>query len=1568
MTLTPLVARAADPPLLRQFCDGKQGNPASGAGGRCVNPRGIAVDPDSGDVYVDDTANRRIQRFTAWGQFLRAWGWDVVASGPGDDTVPPEDQFEVCVPANGDVCKAGINGDGAGQFDGPQQGIAVDSSGVVYVVDGNNARIQKFSSEGDFLLAWGGDVIASGPDDSSNDEVQEVSIASTSGTFKLGFEDPRKGGGKQETGPLPFDASASEVEAALNALSTIAGFAGSVAVTGGPGDASGSSPYAVTFEGDLGGDELPQLSIDRSALGPASIGARLVCSPGLVTVFQAKTIEFQWLRNGSPIPGATSPTYNTTSEDEGRAIQCRITAINPNAASAGIANPVYVAPPVPSTPAPVAGTVTATANKQLDVGSLGGQTLTCSTSGWSDAESFSYRWYRNGVQIPGAIASTYVTDTADLATPAVFQCEATGSNAGGVATSKISAGGTGGGALIALPEPAPREPIAEARMDPPSNVFTVNQGGAPEVCSAADLCKKGVVGTDDGQFGAWPPGSFIAVHPGPPETIYVGDRERIQEFDSEGKYLGDLADPDELLIGNTVQSLAVDPSSGDLYISLVSKTKVEGIASPANVYRLDSTTGVLIDTLEVEVPSAVAVNGKGEVYVVDGRRFAFTGHPANRGLRLLRFGSGGGLIEAFLQQEFIAKPGEFQESIAIATSSACGIDGTDLFVANSVTNDSFIRLYGPPPDPEVCPPPSLPPTIEGQHAFSVGTTDAVVRAGINPHFWPDTAYWVQYGTEDCASGPSACESKALFPGAPLNSGVVDATRRAGVTLSGLEPDTTYHYRFVAESEGSEAGPAIGEGEGLGGSFHTYPIPQDPPSCGNDTFRGGPSASLPECRAYELVSPVEKNSGDVGTDEANFGLSAANGDRATYSSFTSFADPEGAPLSNQYLSSRDAVEGWVTKAIAPPRSSLPLYGAALPANTPQFRSFSSDLCSSWLIGDSLATHVEGAPQGVPNLYRRLECEAANACPFAGQLVPGACHELLTQVHPPGFSRELEAGDSDYIPMVQGFSADGTRTLLRADAVLTPDACKTNPEESKGLYQLYLVHAGNLRLVSVMQNGSPACTHASAGTAQGAQGAMTQSNAYRAISADGTRVFWSMSGSADGKVPVHKNGGAGDEAGPLFVRLNPEGPKGSSSNCATTAPGEACTTRITNNSEARFWGADVHGSTAIYSTGPQKASELFEYDVDARDETLIAKGVLGVAGVSDDATRVYFASSEALAGAGQNSEGAEALAGKPNLYLHERGAGSTFVATLASSDAEGGTNVATARSPITPLPDRRTSRVSPDGMHLAFMSAAPLTGIDNADVQSGEPNGQVFLFDALAANLACISCNPSGAQSKGERLPFDEDHLQHWAASQLPGWESQLHPTRLLSDSGDRLFFESFDSLVLGDTNGRKDVYEWQRAESKGQCAEEGADVYSPEAGGCISLISSGQSSVDSQLIDASASGSDVFFTTTSSLLPQDNGLVDVYDARIGGGFPIPPDPEPICEGEACQGTPTPPDDPTPASSTFQGAGNLTEGTTATKPRCPKGRRAVRKAGKTRCVRQSKERRRGKRANRDRRKKR
>ncbi len=334
---------------------------------------------------------------------------------------------------------------------------------------------------------------------------------------------------------------------------------------------------------------------------------------------------------------------------------------------------------------------------------------------------------------------------------------------------------------------------------------------------------------------------------------------------------------------------------------------------------------------------------------------------------------------------------------------------------------------------------------------------------------------------------------------------------------------------------------------------------------------------------------------------------------------------------------------------------------------------------------------------------------------------------------------------------------------------------------------------------------------------------------------------------------------------------------------------------------------------------------------------------ILGASQDVSRAYYASEEATGT--QEAEGA--LKGEPNIYLAAAGEATRFIATLSADDLKSPYGKPTTKTPI-----ERTARVSPDGESLVFMSNNPVLSeasadYDNTDAVSGEADAEVYLYDASAeegkGKLRCVSCNPSGARPSGRELKGVSGEESNpgqngWAAAAVPRFATQLYQPRYLSDDGQRVFFNSFDSLILADTNGTADVYQWE-AVGSGDCTIV-TPSYVARSEGCLSLLSSGQSPFDSEFLDASPSGSDAFFTTAEGLVPQDPGLVDAYDARINGGFPPPPGQAPSCEGEACQSPPEAPNDPTPASATGEYAGNIKE---AAKP-CRKGK--VRRKG--RCV--------------------
>jgi hypothetical protein len=358
-------------------------------------------------------------------------------------------------------------------------------------------------------------------------------------------------------------------------------------------------------------------------------------------------------------------------------------------------------------------------------------------------------------------------------------------------------------------------------------------------------------------------------------------------------------------------------------------------------------------------------------------------------------------------------------------------------------------------------------------------------------------------------------------------------------------------------------------------------------------------------------------------------------------------------------------------------------------------------------------------------------------------------------------------------------------------------------------------------------------------------------------------------------------------------------------------------------AAFLASTPSGRYVFYTEG----GELYRFDTFTETRQALSSGaesIPGGLGVSDDGSYAYFVASGVLAVNG-NANGEEATKGAMNLYVwHEDPATTTFIARLLPTNLEGDESDWVSANWLTADrgPEGKTSRVNPSGTALLFMSQASLTGYDNGHRKSSAcsfgneqvPCQELFLYDATeslsSSNPVCVSCNPSGAvASAPARLSLGEAEVA------LPGpiWSSHL--SRNLSAGGGRVFFETAESLVPGDTNGVTDVYEWER-EGVGSCP--------PGDDHCLYLISSGTAHARSFFGDASASGDDVFFFTRQPLVGQDNDLnFDVYDARVGGGIP---DQNPVvshCEGEECAPSPSPapPFAGPPGSSTPTAGGNL-----------------------------------------------
>ena len=289
---------------------------------------------------------------------------------------------------------------------------------------------------------------------------------------------------------------------------------------------------------------------------------------------------------------------------------------------------------------------------------------------------------------------------------------------------------------------------------------------------------------------------------------------------------------------------------------------------------------------------------------------------------------------------------------------------------------------------------------------------------------------------------------------------------------------------------------------------------------------------------------------------------------------------------------------------------------------------------------------------------------------------------------------------------------------------------------------------------------------------------------------------------------------------------------------------------------FQTASADGSVAFYTS----AGHLFRYEVAAEASTDLvqAGGVLGVLGASADGSYLYY----------------QTVAG---LFLRHQ--------STVREVAAGAAAVAASSYP----PTTATARIAADGT-LVFLSEEPLTEYDNVALESGEVVSEIFRYDPGADRLACLSCNPTGGR------PLGASSIPGAIANGTAPGSVEAYRPRALSASSNRVYFDSEDALVVQDSNAASDVYQWEAA-GTGSCAQ---------AEGCLSLISSGKSG-GAFFVDASSEGGDVFFRTDRSLVKTDPGSYDIYDARVGGGFPEPTPPF-VCEGDSCQILPSDPVDP------------------------------------------------------------
>jgi hypothetical protein len=1411
------VSAAPGQQALWQRCDGGTGDLS------CFIPRGVAVNPATGNLYVADQENSRIIEFTAWGELVRAWGW-----GVGNGSA----ELQVCTSAA--ACHTGIAGGGRGQITQPQ-GVAIDSGGNVYVAEGNekHRRVQKFDSEGHFIFMVGGKVNKTKVEEGKPEAEQNRCPVDPADVCQAATE----GNGNGQFGPL---------------------LAGNYI-------AAGPSPANLIYVGDLGRVQVfnPDGSFKENFPDPEGI----IGSGGSV-------------QSLAPAPGNGLFLVSSGKDDVIRLTaagkkSCTVNEVNP---AAKLVNPSALA---------IAATATGVPTGNLYAFDGGPKQVRQFSAACLDKEAP----FAQGEIASSTGMAVSLACSVGAKNPNIYISNSVQSS------SLVRAYGAAPDNTALCPKPslAP-EIVAQFAVSAGTNEAQLRAQINPRFQADTEFfLQYGTAACLEGGFEA----ECVKEQPVPPAAL--GAPVVDFPFTTAGVFLAGLEPATAYRYRFVAQSGGGGPVFG-AERGFTTAT-LPGHGSCPNEALRGGASAALPDCRAYEMVSPIDKEGGDIITELD-----FTAKKAKRD-----------------------QSAESGNRFTYSAYRAFGDAETSPFTSQYLAE----RTPGGWLSHDISPPRGVGIAFETAASAAIFYSEYQVFSPNLCNAWLTTAT----GT-----------APPLAPGAePFNFNIYRRTN------CGAEADS---YRTLSKVHlGANFAPVQG-----------LSVDEEVAIFRNEAHLSqdvAVASSLPEVNKFACRSPVPQK--PLVRQWLRDGVPIAGATSVEYT--VNKVEDAGHTIQCRLTASGG---GSGSTQVANPTWVIAPYPAVAPPEAPaHIAAPSADraLTVGGAGGQTLGCDPgawEGSPTFAYKWYR-------NGAPIAGAESP----EYIVQ------ASDLSAPAT--------FQCEAVATNAGGTVTETSDIVPTDPAPEAPVARPYMAFAGVVQVVYAGTIGgksravcvAPGGIQSNSCTAGSAEGGLSDGRSDQvggAVSADGSRVFWTDAGLSQGRIYMRKNPtapqsalahgeatGAGkrtsgsatveevstasgafavgqtvsgegipfgttiEAVGAGTLTLSANATKSSSASAtllatsACTEADKACTSGISEIVEegaekSRFWAASPDGSEVLFATGPpgsEQNQDLYLLDVDSGMPTLIAHQTRGVVGTSKDLSRIYFVSSEVLTGSEENSEGGVAEAGEPNLYLRRGDGTFGFIATLSSADAiflplQTGRRLSLANA----LPYLHGARTSPDGESVAFISTASPTGYDNTDVASGQADAEVYLYRAATNELVCASCNPSGARPVGR--DFSANSEPFWMAAKLPNIENELYSQRLLSDNGERLFFESFDSLVRSDTNGKEDVYQWE-APGSGTCTAK-APSFSPQDEGCVDLISSGESPQDSELLDASPSGNDVFIRTGSSLVTQDPGLFDVYDARVEGGFAPPPGPRPPCEGEACQSPPPPPANLTPASSVFSGPGN------------------------------------------------
>ncbi|HET9153686.1 MAG TPA: fibronectin type III domain-containing protein [Solirubrobacterales bacterium] len=636
--------------------------------------------------------------------------------------------------------------------------------------------------------------------------------------------------------------------------------------------------------------------------------------------------------------------------------------------------------------------------------------------------------------------------------------------------------------------------------------------------------------------------------------------------------------------------------------------------------------------------------------------------------------------------------------------------------------------------------PKVVPSIEyiGSAPVSLVTDSGARLVGlIDPrNSGPVTSCYFEYGSTASYGSTVPCEQQ--------NEGMATAD------VTGLSPRSTYHFRLVAVN-------AAGPGAGADENFTTFPAPPgERKGCPNEAVRIEQKATLlPDCRAWEMVSPVDKNGGNVNLEwQAKVPVSA-DGNAVSFFSPGSFGDTHGSGIlgATQYIVHREA-GGWGEAHGILPTSS--------PNQEPVF--FATTEAS--LLSEDLSHAIVNAydlPQVSDDNPKAQNAYWENTTTMGLQTITKSFADQLSQFE---FFYNNPGGTA-------GTSADQRVIAFPANTRLLAEAPMSVPS-------VYEWEEGTLRLASILPDGTPA----SAGAENPHAG--FQSIIAGTVSPDGSLVTFLSRKEGQKQLYARRN-----HTDTVWVS-EPEG-----SPSVTVAEGVRLeyitpdSNHILFSTTSQLLNEDENSERDLYmyTDGPNPAAE--------GNLTLISSGEEGespveeIIGTSTDGSYVY--------------------------YRIRGGSGGEEVMLWKSGTRHGlaitGLNLRTGAHASGPGPNKSmgSTRVSADGKHLVMLAEGQrnFSGLGFTGLKTGG-HVEAYVYDDEKEMTFCASCLQA-APGSGEE-PETTGGVVVSPMDEIPEYDTGAGATyasrpRYLSADGDHVYFSTAQALVPQDRNETYDVYEY-----------------------------------------------------------------------------------------------------------------------------------------------------------------